>query len=180
MRSFWRIAFSLAALVGSYSASLAQSVTPAPAVAALVCAFNTSPPTISSGGFVYVQCDDEGKLIASSSSGVTSVSNSDGTLTISPTTGDVVASLNLNNPNTWTGIQTFTTPVLGAATGTSITLSGIAKATTLTLTTAAPTVSSGQVSYGSTTAAVSNCGITGPTACLVINVAGTAHYIPYY
>ena len=39
--------------------------------------------------------------------GVASVTNSDGTLTISPTTGDVIASLNLANANTWTGAQTF-------------------------------------------------------------------------
>lgn len=38
---------------------------------------------------------------------VTSVSNSDGSLTISPTTGVVVASLNVANANTWTGLQTF-------------------------------------------------------------------------
>ena len=44
---------------------------------------------------------------------VSSVSNSDTTLTISPTTGAVVASLNLAKANTWTGQQTFnpsTTP----------------------------------------------------------------------
>ncbi len=44
---------------------------------------------------------------------VSSVSNSDTTLTISPTTGAVVASLNLAKANTWTGLQTFnpsTTP----------------------------------------------------------------------
>lgn len=38
---------------------------------------------------------------------VDKVSNSDGSLTISPTTGDVVASLNTANPNTWTANQTF-------------------------------------------------------------------------
>jgi len=38
---------------------------------------------------------------------VSSVSNSDSTLTISPTTGAVIASLNLAQPNTWTGTQTF-------------------------------------------------------------------------
>lgn len=38
---------------------------------------------------------------------VSSVSNSDGTLTISPTTGAVVASLNLNSANTWLATQTF-------------------------------------------------------------------------
>lgn len=40
-------------------------------------------------------------------SDVNSVTNSDGTLTISPTTGAVIASLNLNNANTWTATQTF-------------------------------------------------------------------------
>lgn len=38
---------------------------------------------------------------------VTSVSNSDGTLTVTPTTGAVVASINLTNANTWGGLQTF-------------------------------------------------------------------------
>ena len=42
---------------------------------------------------------------------VTSVANSDGTLTISPTTGSVVGSLNLAHVNTWTGAQTYTQPV---------------------------------------------------------------------
>jgi hypothetical protein len=40
-------------------------------------------------------------------SGVSSVSNADGTLTITPTSGNVVASLNLANANTWSGPQTF-------------------------------------------------------------------------
>lgn len=43
------------------------------------------------------------------SGAVISVSNSDGTLTISPTTGLIVASLNLSHANTWTGKQTFNT-----------------------------------------------------------------------
>lgn len=38
---------------------------------------------------------------------VSSVSNSDGTLTVSPTTGNVVASLNTGNANTWTTLQKF-------------------------------------------------------------------------
>ena len=44
----------------------------------------------------------------SGAAAVSSVSNSDGTLTISPTTGVVVASLNLAHANTWTGAQTHT------------------------------------------------------------------------
>src|SRR3989344_3343103 len=50
--------------------------------------------------------------------GVSSVSNSDNTLSISPTTGDVVASLNLANPNTWTGLQTFNAGLLATASST--------------------------------------------------------------
>lgn len=62
---------------------------------------------------------------------VASVSAANATLTISPTTGVVLAALNLANPNTWTGLQTFrsgasvadgvvidgsTNPYVGAAT----------------------------------------------------------------
>lgn len=50
------------------------------------------------------------------SGGVTSVSNSDGTLTISPTTGAVVASINLAHANTWTGTQTVSKASLGTTT----------------------------------------------------------------
>ena len=45
---------------------------------------------------------------------VSSVANADGTLIISPTTGTVVSSLNLNNPNTWTATQTYGTGLLSA------------------------------------------------------------------
>jgi len=48
-----------------------------------------------------------GTVALTSGANVASVSNSDSTLTISPTTGAVVASLNLAHPNTWTGAPTF-------------------------------------------------------------------------
>lgn len=44
---------------------------------------------------------------------VNAVSNSDGTLTISPTTGSVVASLNLAHANTWSAEQTFGAGITG-------------------------------------------------------------------
>jgi hypothetical protein len=59
-----------------------------------------------------ITVNQQGVITAASSGaagGVTSVTNSDGTLTISPTTGAVVASLALGNANTWTGAQTFGT-----------------------------------------------------------------------
>jgi hypothetical protein len=47
---------------------------------------------------------------------ISSVSNSDGTLTITPTTGVVVASLALGHANTWTALQTYN---LGAVVATT-------------------------------------------------------------
>ena len=58
-----------------------------------------SGATVSNGG--------GGNAIVTITGGVTSVSNSDGTLTISPTTGAVVASIALGHANTWSGAQTF-------------------------------------------------------------------------
>lgn len=61
-----------------------------------------------------------------SAGGVTSISNSDGTLTISPTTGTVVASLALGHANTWTGQQTFSTssPIFSTITAGSVLFAG--------------------------------------------------------
>jgi hypothetical protein len=59
------------------------------------------------------------------------------------------------------------------------TLSGTLQSATHILTTAAPTVSSGQIGLGGTVAASTNCGTIG-TGCIVINVAGTTRYITYY
>src|SRR5882672_2910424 len=57
---------------------------------------------------------------------VNAVSNSDTTLTIAPTTGNVVASLNLNKANTWVGQQTLTAPILGTpASGTLTNATGL-------------------------------------------------------
>ena len=62
---------------------------------------------------------------AASGGAVSSVSNSDSTLTISPTTGSVVASLNLGHANTWTGLQTFGTEIsIGGVTPTGATGTG--------------------------------------------------------
>jgi hypothetical protein len=53
--------------------------------------------------------------------GVTSVSNSDSTLTITPTTGAVVGSLNLAHANTWTALQTFGAHIAGGGTAPTVT-----------------------------------------------------------
>jgi hypothetical protein len=53
------------------------------------CVYNSSLPTVTSGSFVALQCDANGKLILSTP-GVTSVTAGDAEMTISPTTGAVV------------------------------------------------------------------------------------------
>ena len=69
-------------------------------------------------------------------------------------------------------------------TNTLVTASVAMQGTTYTLTAAAPTVAAGQIGYGGTTAAASNsnCNVASPapTECVVINVAGTTHFLPYY
>lgn len=68
---------------------------------------------------------------------VISVTNSDGTLTISPNIGSVVASLNLSNPNIWTAAQSFNPNDLvlkGSGSGsTTLNASAAAGTTTATL-----------------------------------------------
>lgn len=61
------------------------------------------------------------------SAAVASVSNSDGTMTISPTTGAVVSSINLAHANTWTGAQTVNLSggALPALTGRAFQVGGV-------------------------------------------------------
>lgn len=59
-----------------------------------------APITVGTTGLTYVEVSGGGAA-------VTSVSNSDSTLTISPTAGAVVASLNLAHSNTWSVLQNF-------------------------------------------------------------------------
>lgn len=61
-------------------------------------------------------------LLAGGGGAVSSVSNSDGTITISPTTGAVVASLALGHANTWTAAMTVNAAF---TTNNSVTLSGL-------------------------------------------------------
>lgn len=54
--------FSLAALCGYIIFANAQAVT-TPTTRVAVCAYNSSPPTVSTGTFVLVQCDSSGRLL---------------------------------------------------------------------------------------------------------------------
>lgn len=77
-----------------------------------------------------------GTLATTSAANVASVSNSDGTLTISPNTGSVVASLALGHANNWTAAQTFNTGSLkfsGSTSGTTTLNASASASGTLTL-----------------------------------------------
>lgn len=51
----------------------------------------------------------------------------------------------------------------------------------VTVTAAAQTAAAGQISYGGTTAAATNCGsLASSLGCVLLNIAGTNHYVPYY
>jgi hypothetical protein len=81
-----------------------------------------------------------------------------------------------------TSISRTAAATLAVGNGTQGDFSGTIKAGPAILTAAAPTVAAAQIGYGSTTAAASNCNVASPTpaGCVVVNIAGTAHYIPYY
>ncbi|HEX8838732.1 MAG TPA: hypothetical protein VF748_17450 [Candidatus Acidoferrum sp.] len=61
---------------------------------------------------------DAGAACGGGGGAVSSVTNSDGTLTFSPTTGPVVGSINLGHANTWTAVQAISNAALNL-TGTS-------------------------------------------------------------
>jgi hypothetical protein len=65
-----------------------------------------------------VQIGKNVQIGSNAAAGVTSVTNGDGTLTISPTAGAVIAAINLAHINTWTANQTFgNITVTGTCTG---------------------------------------------------------------
>ena len=83
---------------------------------------------------------------------VQSVANSDGTLTLTPTSGNVVASLALGHANLWTAAQTFGSHILAASTTPTISACG----------TGSPTVT-GSDNYGTVVAGggtLTTCSIT--------------------
>jgi hypothetical protein len=124
---------------------------------------------------------------------ISSVANSDGTLTISPTTGVVIASLALGHANTWSGVQTFgandlvlggvtgSTQCLhassfGVVTGTGSDCGGGGTVTSVAITAGANVTTSGTCS-GST---IINCTVNaaGAGGSVVTTVAGLATAFP--
>lgn len=79
---------------------------------------STTFSSFSYGSSTYYFASNPSNYITSAGAPVQSVSNSDNTLTVTPTTGTVIASLNLAHPNTWTGQQTFNISTTSTSTGT--------------------------------------------------------------
>jgi len=113
--------------------------------------------TLTSGTAITITTG--GGSITITNAGVTSVTGTANQVNVSSSTGAVTFSLPQN-------INTGANPTFAS----------------LTLTAAAPTVAAGQIGYGATTAAQANCGGAGlgATACIVVNIAGTTRYVPYF
>lgn len=90
--------------------------TNARALASTLTGYVSGAGTISSTDSILSAIQKLNGNIGALVTGVSSVSNSDGTLTISPTTGAVVASLALGHANTWTGVQTYTKGIISSIT----------------------------------------------------------------
>ena len=103
---------------------------------------------------------------------VSSVSNSDGTLTISPTTGAVVASLALSHANIWTALQTFSSGINLSGSSSVIDLGGSAGSAGQCL------VSSGSgvtPSWGACTSGIPTA--TAPGQIIASTAAGTTYAV---
>jgi hypothetical protein len=154
---------------------------------AAISATAVTDTALASAGTQCVQANTSGVLsgtgsaCGSGSGAVSSVTNADGTLTISPTTGAVVASLNLGNANTWTAIQTFTNSdikLLGSSTGATTFTSANAGASNFTATVPANTGTIAELNLAQTWTAVQthnsgNLVVAGATSgTLTLNCAG--------
>lgn len=152
------------------SPALAQTPT-TPAVAALVCAFNTVPPTPAAGQFYYVQCDSSGKLITSGSGGGGSPGGSNtqvqynnsgafGGITGATTDG---TTLTLVAPNLGTPASATLTSAIGLPISTGLVGAGTGVLTALS------------VNIGTAGSFVVNGGALGtPSSGVATNLTGTA------
>lgn len=118
---------------------------------------SAAPITVGTTALNYTEVSGGG-------ASVTSVSNSDSTLTISPTTGNVVASLNLSHANVWSALQTF-----GNATSTLF-------STTYGSTTNAFV---GSLTIGTTTAGCLNTSSTGVVYAATCSGGGSTFAYPF-
>ncbi len=143
---------------------------------------NGSATSTSNVGFnITTGCYAVNGTCLSTGGGVSSVSNADGSLTISPTTGAVVASLNLANANTWIGLQQFnraSTTLLSSYDGLYVgrtattTIRGDGTASILPYASSTSITTSGTTYLAGGASALVGVGTTTPGAKLVISTSG--------
>lgn len=159
----------------NYSGSTAP-VTSSPAINANAgCVSGTGIPA----GFTWLLSSNGTTLdcaqVASSASGsVSSVSNSDSTLTISPTTGAVVASLNLGQANAWTGDQTFNGAGVGLTVANNVALGATSTNPIIGIGSSAATSGSFLQLKGPVATTRATMGFTGSSARWMWGVGSTA------
>lgn len=95
-----RLLALLILLVGAAIPASAQSWLPGGTGIPIVCAYNSSPPTVASGGFVYAQCDSGGTLLGVGGGGGGGTSSSFGAAF--PATGTAAGFEYLSSPPTLT------------------------------------------------------------------------------
>lgn len=95
--------------------------------------------------------NNDSGYITSAGAPIQDVSNSDGSLTISPTTGNVVAVLNLSHANTWLAKQTFSTSSISITGGSANFVLSTNGSGVNSWVTKVPTLTSQQVGFGSGT-----------------------------
>lgn len=106
------------------------------------------------------------------SGAVASVSNSDGTLTITPTTGAVVASLALGHSNTWTANQVISVPITGSTTAAGLDLQPSTAATSGTTHVSSPWLQFVQNDYSG--------GVSTPNAFRINAYNNSLNFLLYY
>ena len=94
-------------VTGTGATSISTSISATTVTGKALTGYVSGAGTISASDSILSAIQKLNGNNAALTTGVSSVSNSDSTLTISPTTGAVIASLNLGNANTWTAIQKF-------------------------------------------------------------------------
>jgi len=147
----------------------------APGNTAIVCAYNSSPPTLTSGWFGYAQCDSTGKLITSAGGGGGSaVTIADGadvaegaladTAATAGGTGSLSAKLRLMTTQLGTINTTLGTPLQAggnvANAGTFAVQATTQGAVNITLTDCSGTIASGATAQNAFTASASRHGFT--------------------
>ena len=103
---------AVVATAGDYTSAQITEVTNlfftnARAIASTLTGYVSGAGTVGSGDTILQAIQKLNGNIAALVTGVSSVTATNATLTISPTTGAVLAGLNLANPNTFTGLQQF-------------------------------------------------------------------------